>query len=174
MSAPWVPIGLPESYTAENAFVYFDSIVIWGSCPGSRSRIFVRERGSRVISAVDLGDGFAVKDLLVSHSLGVFVLVAFEAGASGRMTSWDRFRVVQLDVTTAQLRPILSGDEWELLQGSFPVKFLGCAPDGVRLAVACGQHISPANMPALDYRVGYLDPKSGRLELAEQLAGFIF
>ncbi len=171
MSA-WFPIALPEGYTPQKARIHSDSVVVLASSTARQSVLFVRKRGSKALRLAVIPASAFVKDFVAFPDLGVFVLTAAMASRDGNLTSWDDFQVMELNLDTCAVRTIYASNDWDRRQVSFPIAFLGATPDR-RLALACGQHVAPG-ASALDYRVGYLDPVSGQLELAEQLAGLVF
>lgn len=171
-SMPWVPISLPEGYTPQKARVHGESVVVLASSAAGQSALFVRKRGSTALRLAIIPPSAFVKDFVAFPDLGVFVLTAAMAGRDGNLTSWDDLQVLELNLDTCAARTVYASDDWDRRQVSFPISFLGASPDR-RLALACGQHVAPGES-ALDYRVGYLDPVSGQLELAEQLAGLVF
>ncbi len=168
----WFPIALPGDYTPQKARVHGDSVVVLAASATAQSALFVRKRGSTALRIAIIPPSASIKDFVAFSDLGVFVLTAAMAGRDGNLTSWDDLQVLELNLDTCAIRTVYSSDDWDRRQVSFPISFLGSTPDR-RLVLACGQHVAPGES-ALDYRVGYLDPVSGQLELAEQLAGLVF
>ena len=173
---PYSPISLPEGYTHQKVQLHADSIVVLAVSTDDPqlTMLFVRKRDSETLRPVALSSRALAKDFVAFPSLGVFILTASVAERGGGRTAWDDFQILNLSLDSFAIRTVYSSENWERRGVSFPISFLGCSPDGRRLALACGQHVSPGNSAALDYRIGFLDPISGELELAERLPGLVF
>ena len=175
---PWLPARLPDGYSCTKSRLVQAHMVVLGQSASASTpaRLFVRERATTDIETIAATDGHEVLDFEHLPSAGgVFVLMAkrIENGHLPTGIGWVDHYLARLDLVTKSLHLIYSDDNWRESRGAFPVALLGSSPDGHRVAVACGE-LAPGVEEALHYRVGYIAPATGDLELNEELLGLFF
>ena len=165
----------PDGYVPDRARVFGAWVVILAASiedPYDK-KVLVRRRGAVALAPIMLPGGRTARDMVVLHGHGVFVLCATSSAVVGGV-GWDEFVIVRLNLEHSRADLVHSDKQWEQLRRPYVLRLLGCSPDGNRLAVACGRHADAENSSRMEYRLGYLSPETGGIELQELLEGLIF
>lgn len=171
----WSPVDLPDGSQLAKSLVAGSKMIVLATTTRARGYcvLLVRERTSPQWTEVVPAPGVVVKDFEVLPNVGVLLLCAEPAAVEGLpdAVGWRDFHLRELNLSSMTTRAItLQVEKTEI----GPAALLGTSEDGTKLALAVRELPEPTISDRWRYRLAFVTPQSGKLELKEDLLGLYY